>query len=197
MIGPFGDLRVGAYGVIYADPAWRYVVRSAKGEGRSAVRHYATMSLAEIKALPVAGLALRDCHLFLWTTGPHLRQAFDVMEAWGFRYSAIAFTWVKLNPRAPTLFFDRRAFHKGLGHTTRKNTEICLLGRLGAPKRLSRDIDELIIAPRRKHSQKPEEARERIERYATGPYVELFARSRRTGWDSWGREVGVLDRVAA
>jgi N6-adenosine-specific RNA methylase IME4 len=76
---------------------------------------------------------------------------------------------------------------------TRKNSEPCLLARRGNPRRLSRSVQELIVAPRREHSRKPDEIYERIERYASGPFVELFARQSRRGWSSWGDEVGKFD----
>ena len=97
----------------------------------------------EIKALPVATIAARDCHLFFWTTGPHLPQALTVLCAWGFRYSGIAFTWIKLKRNTdlgeliPLGQVDA-SLHLGLGYTTRKNTEVCLLGRRGSPNETPR-----------------------------------------------------------
>jgi N6-adenosine-specific RNA methylase IME4 len=179
--------------VILADPPWRFVARSPKGLGRSPDRHYQTMTLDEIKGLPVGDLAARDCWLFMWVTGPMLPTAFEIATAWGFRYSSRAFVWIKLNPRlarcAP-FFYDAQAdLATGQGYTTRKNAEDCLLFRRGQPKRLARDIREVIVSPRREHSRKPDEAHERIERFATGPYCELFARQRRCNWAAWGNQV--------
>ncbi len=110
------DLRAtpqaGRYAVIAADPPWTYRVFTPKGNRKGAIRHYPTMRLDDIKALPVAAVAAKDCHLFLWTTGPNLPQAFEVMAAWGFRYSSVAFTWAKLNPRAgDSLFITDRDWH--------------------------------------------------------------------------------------
>lgn len=179
-----------SYQVILADPPWSYKVFSKKGEARGAVSHYPTMKIADIKALPVADWSAKDCHLFMWTTGPNLFQALEVMEAWGFKFSSMAFTWVKLNPREKdAIFFFNNSFHVGMGHTTRKNCEFCLLGRKGSPKRLSKSVRELLIAPRREHSRKPDETYTRIEQYAEGPYLEMFARQRRAGWDAWGNDV--------
>jgi len=183
--------QAGQYGVIYADPPWHYRAYNAAGEQRGPARHYPVMKLPEICALPVRKVAARDCHLFLWTYGPHLRQAFEVMDAWGFKYSSVAFTWVKLRRRAPDLMFITEAdFHLGPGHTTRKNAEICLLGRRGSPKRRSGGVRELIVSARREHSRKPDQARARIEQYAEGPFLEMFSRTSAPGWDSWGNEVG-------
>ncbi|MBY0430773.1 MAG: DNA methyltransferase [Rhodospirillales bacterium] len=190
---PFTGLERGKYTVIYADPPWRYRTFSDKGLGRSAESHYQTMTLEEICALPVKDLAAREgCHLFLWTTGPCLPQAFQVMERWGFRYSSTAFVWVKLRRREQELFFDKNSFFVGMGHTTRKNCEYCLLGRRGKPRRLSKAVRELVVAPVQEHSRKPEEVRERIERYAAGPYAEMFARRRTAGWEAWGNQVDLF-----
>ena len=188
------------YGAILADPPWLFKARTALqtanwGVRRDAEKHYSVMALSDIAALPIREVAAPDCHLFLWTTGPHLRLSFDVIEAWGFRYSAVAFTWIKLrrshNPQQlrvlPTAESD---LHVGLGLTTRKNAEFCLLGRRGNAHRNAKDVREIIMTPVRRHSQKPDEARERIERYCDGPYLELFARDVRPGWDSYGDEIG-------
>lgn len=198
MSDPFPGIPKGYFKVIHADPPWSYSLFSKKGEGRAATRHYQTMKLADIKALPVAELAAKNCHLFLWTTGPNLPQAFEVMKAWGFNYSSVAFTWVKLwNSRADTLFMMEQDFVIGLGHTTRKNTEYCLLGRKGSPKRQSKSVRELMIAARREHSRKPDETVRRIEEYAEGPYLELFARTARPGWTVWGNQTDKFAGVAA
>lgn len=151
------------------------------------------MPLADIKALPVSSIAAKDCHLFLWTTGPHLQQAFAVMNAWGFRYSSLAFVWVKRRKQPDgdhdgVLFMDRRDLFTGMGYTTRQNAELILLGRRGSPKRLAKDVHQVITAPRQEHSRKPVEAHTRIERYCDGPRLEMFARAPREGWVTWGNE---------
>lgn len=188
----------GPFSCVAADPPWYFRPRVPPVADhrfrRDVERYYPTMRLDEIKALPVARIAARDAHLFLWATGPNLPQAFDVMAAWGFKYSGTAFVWVKIKRglSEQQLRIIRMAdhnLHVGLGFTTRKNAEFCLLGRRGAPKRLARDVREIILAPVREHSRKPDEARERIERYCAGPYLELFARDRRPGWTSWGNDV--------
>jgi len=165
---------------------------------RDTERHYRTMTMEEIAALPVKDLAHpKGCHLFFWTTGPFLEHAFDIIRAWGWRYSTMGFNWPKLRKAfkveqlrlLPSMDAD---FHVGLGHTTRKNGEYCLLARRGSPRREARDVRELILAPVRAHSQKPEEAFSRVERYCVGPYLELFSRTDREGWTSWGDESGTL-----
>ena len=110
------------------------------------------------------------------------------MKAWGFKPSAVAFTWIKLRKKAAGLFMVGEDLHMGQGYTTRKNAEFCILGRRGSPKRNAADVQEVIISPLREHSRKPDEAWQRIERYASGPYIELNARTQRPGWDAWGNE---------
>jgi N6-adenosine-specific RNA methylase IME4 len=105
-----------------------------------------------------------------------------VMEAWGFKFSGSAFAWAKLNKKSPSWFM-------GNGYGTRHNIEICWLGRRGQPKRLSKGVRELIVAPIREHSRKPDEQYERIAQMCGGPRVELFARQRWPGWCSWGDQV--------
>lgn len=165
-----------SYAAIYADPPWPFAVRSALGEGRSATQHYSVMTMPEIMRLPVADMAADSCALFLWVTNPTLPAALDVMRAWGFTYKAVAFCWAK---RTPT----DQAWHMGLGYWTRANVELVLLGTRGRPIRNARDVRQLVVAPRREHSRKPDEVRAGIERLVPGPYVELFARTRVPGWD--------------
>lgn len=93
------------YPVIYADPPWQYRVYSQKGLGRSAESHYPTMGIDEIRALPVAELAEKDCALFLWVTIPCLLEGLSVLQAWGFQYKTIAFVWIKQNKKADSLFW--------------------------------------------------------------------------------------------
>ena len=117
-------------GAVLADPPWQYKVWSRKGEGRSACQHYRIPTFEDLAAIPVRDLARADCWLFLWSTTPHLPFALQLMQRWGFEYSGMAFVWAKLNPSGI-------GFHMGMGKTTRKNAELCLLGRLGKPKRSS------------------------------------------------------------
>lgn len=206
-IDVFAGIPRNHFGVIYADPPWHFRARTALQVGnwtsrRDAEKHYAVMGADDIAAMPVRDLAADDAHLFLWTTGPCLPQAFEVIKAWGFRYSAVAFTWVKLKRShdaqqlrvLPTADCD---LHVGLGLTTRKNAEFVLLGRRGNAKRLAKNVREIILSPVRQHSRKPDEAAARIERYCAGPYLELFARQTRPSWTSWGNERGKFDEVSA
>jgi N6-adenosine-specific RNA methylase IME4 len=188
---PFGDLPMFGHRVIYADPPWPFENYSAKGESRNPNRHYSTLSLDQIKALPVGHLAGDTCALFMWVTDPLLDGGIDVMRAWGFRYVSVAFTWAK-RTKLDT------GWHMGTGYYTRANPEMCLLGmagRSGIPA--SRGVRQLIVEPIREHSRKPDRVYSDIERMFAGPYVELFARSTRPGWSSWGNQVGKFDEVAA
>ena len=144
------------YGVIYADPPWSFATYSHKGKGRSPEAHYDCMGLDDIMALPVADWAARDCVLFLWVTDPLVPCALEIISAWGFVYKTVAFTWVKTTK-------DGTGFPIGCGFWTRANPELCLLATRGRPQRISRSVRQLILAPRRAHSQKPEEVYERIE----------------------------------
>ena len=176
--------RLKHYKVIYADPPWTFSTYSRKGKGRSAEAYYDCMTLADIKALPVAEWAANDCVLLLWTTDPLLEKAFEVIHAWGFAYKTIGFYWAKL--KRPEPLFDDSSFFTGLGFWTRANPELCLLATRGKPRRLSAIVRKLIVSPRREHSRKPDEVYARIEALCEGPYLEMFARSSHPAWDRWG-----------
>lgn len=170
------------YKVIYSDPPWSFKTRSDKGKDRSADKHYSCMSLDDICRLPVCDITDDSgCVLLLWTTAPFLQKSFKVIEAWGFTYKTVGFTWAKQNKVSPSFFI-------GMGYWTRSNAEFCLLCTRGSPKRAAKDVESLIISPRREHSRKPE-IYDRIERLVKGPYLELFARTTSPGWDSWGNEI--------
>lgn len=182
------------YRVIVADPPWNFATYSARGRARNADRHYPVMSLPDIKALNVGALAAPDCHLFLWSTSAHCAQSLDVLTAWGFKLSGLAFVWLKLKPTAgPPYSWGPDSFAVGMGLTTRKNAEYVFLGRRGSPKRKARNIRDLIFSRRREHSRKPDAFYDQVEAYSDGPYLDLFARQSRPGWDSWGNESTKFD----
>jgi len=172
------------YQLIYADPPWHFRVRSPKGESRSAKKHYPVMSLHDIAALPVSKIAAKNSVLLLWAIDPMLDVALDVIKAWGFKFKTVGFYWVKENIKSA-------GFFTGLGYYTRANPEQCLLATRGAGlKRIDRSVQRLIVAPRRRHSEKPAEAYLSIERlFGDVSRVELFARCRRAGWDAFGNQV--------
>ncbi len=196
----------GKYAMIAADPPWHFRARSVKNRSawksrRDAEHHYPVMGADDIAALPVAAIAAPDAHLFLWTTGPNIQQAFDVIKAWGFRFSGMGFVWIKLKRSVDTrqlrmVTTAESDLHVGLGFTTRKNAEFCLLARRGNAKRISKSVREVILAPVREHSRKPDEFYHRARQYAAGPYLELFARQRRPGWDAWGFEIDKFPEAA-
>jgi N6-adenosine-specific RNA methylase IME4 len=175
-------LPTGPFSVVLADPPWRFLTYSAKGQGKSPDRHYSTMTMDEICALPVADVLEKDAALFMWATWPTIFAAQRVIGAWGFKYSGLAWEWLKYNPKTKKYAF-------GLGYGTRKNLEPCLLGRVGKPILHDRSIRDFLIAPRREHSRKPDEQYERIERMFHGPRLEMFARQEWPGWTAWGDDV--------
>lgn len=118
----------------------------------------------------------------MWATFPMLREALDVIEAWGFSYKTVAFNWVKQNRNGTGIFM-------GLGNWTRSNSEICLLATKGKPKRISGSVRSIVLSPLQQHSRKPAEIRDRIvELMGDLPRIELFAREAAPGWDVWGNE---------
>lgn len=200
---PFGQLKMFGYDLIMADPPWLTKMRSEKGEAKSSMAHYGSMSFADIAALPVGDLMSRDCVLFLWCTWPlmlyggdperHYTDANaswspvgDVMVSWGCRYVS-AGAWHKKTRHGKTSF--------GTGYRMRSACEPFLLGITGKPT-TSRSERNLIEGLAREHSRKPEEAYAWCERYMPGARkLELFSRTSRPGWDTWGYEAGKFDPV--
>lgn len=171
----------GKYGVILADPPWLFKTYSPKGEGKSAQRHYQCMKTSDICELPIREYADENCALFIWATWPMIFDAKAVIDSWGFKYSGLAWEWIKQNPKTGKFSF-------GGGYGTRKNLEPCLLARRGSPVIKRRDVRDFLFSPRREHSRKPDETYTRIESMYDGPYLELFARQQKDGWDTWGNE---------
>ena len=197
MTDPFHNLPRGHYGAIYADPPWSFEVWSKDtGNGRSAESHYSTMTMRQIARLPVDELAAKDCVLFMWACWPSIADALKIIDAWGFTYKTCGFDWMKADNTQPNFFQDDLPAQVGMGYWTRANTEPCLLAVRGKPKRLNADVRMGIIAPRREHSRKPEGVHGRIERLVAGPYLELFARAPRTGWDVWGNQTDKFAEAA-
>lgn len=181
------------YQLVYADPPWHFATWSKKGAGRSAEQHYDTHTLQELADMKISHITENDAILLMWATCPCLKQAIKLGSAWGFTYKTVAFVWVKENKGNSSLFM-------GMGYYTRANAEIVLLFTKGKPlKRLAHDISQVLIAPRQRHSEKPDEIRLRIERlFGDVARIELFARDRPgdlfntnrfDGWDVYGNEV--------
>jgi N6-adenosine-specific RNA methylase IME4 len=169
------------FGAIHADPPWRFRVYSGKGKMRSAENHYETQALDDIKRWPVAQLAAKDCALFMWCVIPEIPGALEVIRAWGFSYKTTAFTWVKQNRSGHGLFW-------GMGYWTRANAELCLLATRGQPRRINKDVHQIVMSPVMEHSRKPDETYARIERLVHGPYLDLFGRRPLPGWTVFGNE---------
>lgn len=185
----FNDVPKNQYKVILADPDWEFKTFSEKGKGKSPDRHYTggTSSIDTICSQPVNDMIHPDgAILFMWCTWPHIFSAQKVLDAWGFQYSGLAWEWDKFNPVT-----GKRAF--GGGYITRKNLEPCIVARtknFPVVKNLkSRSVRDLIRAPRREHSRKPDEQYGLIESLFDGPYLELYARQEWPGWDAAGYDV--------
>lgn len=187
-IWPFGDLRPLSYGLIMVDFPWRFANWSAKGEVKNPVAHYACMTLAEMKAFPVAELAAPDCLLWMWATNPMLPQAFEVMSALGFTFKT-AGHWVKRTVHGKLAF--------GTGYVLRSAGEPFLIGTIGKPA-TSRSVRSVIEGPVREHSRKPDEAYAAAEALVPGAIrrADLFSREARPGWDTWGLEAGKFNTAA-
>jgi N6-adenosine-specific RNA methylase IME4 len=189
----YPDLPKEKFNIIYADPPWHYngklqFDKSSKSAENidftknifisSAEFKYPTLKTVQMMNLPVSEIAEDDCLLFMWATNPHLAQAIELGRAWGFEYKTVAFVWDKMahNP----------------GQYTLSNCELCLLfkrGRIPRP-RGARNVQQLVTSPRRAHSMKPTEVRQKIEKmFPTQKRIELFARCAADGWTAWGLDV--------
>jgi N6-adenosine-specific RNA methylase IME4 len=196
------------YGLILADPPWHFETFSDAVSAKSPDAHYPCMSLDDIAALwwrlGLDRMAARDCVLALWITWPVLERALWLLRSWGFAYKTGG-SWGKVTASGkPAL---------GTGYIYRGAGEAWLIGTRGAPKVRSHgernfilgdggrpDVDlaapvewdalpDLIVAARREHSRKPPVMQDSLERLFDGPYLELFARSRRPGWEAWGNDI--------
>ena len=177
------------YDIIYADPPWHYAARKTGTKfGGGVTDKYPTMTVDEICAVPVSDWAADDSVLLLWTTMPYLDRSFTVINNWGFKYVTMAFTWIKTNPVSGTVF-------AGVGNYTKSNAELCLLAKRGQGiPRENRDVHQVIMSPRREHSRKPDETRDRIVRlFGDRPRLEMFARTSPPGWDVWGNQTEKFD----
>lgn len=158
------------YATLLIDPPWDINQKGNYG----AINHYDLMALDRIKAMPIKDLSEENSHCWLWVTNNTLRYGFDVLEEWGFTPRSV-FTWIKLR--------------MGLGKILRNCTEHILLGSRGnVPVRCRNQIN-FGVFPVQDHSHKPEEVHKIIERVSPPDYLELFARRRTLGWDSWGNEI--------
>lgn len=184
---PFPDKR---YATVLADPPWRYEshgLKSIKKNGEPASGcdlrlRYPTMTVEEIAALPVASVVENRAHLYLWTTNAFMTQAFTIARAWGFDPKTII-TWGKTHQHDP----DRPSMK--MGYWYRSSTEHCIFGVRGSLRLRGSSASTLFLHPRLPHSVKPASFYEMIEAQSPGPYLELFSREVRIGWDKWGNQV--------
>lgn len=175
---------------ILLDPPWPYDRKHGQGVAN---KQYDLMTWRDLHALRpfLHAVAAPDCAILLWTTAPLLMEITDCVRMWGFRYITKAFCWVKTQ-RDGTIFF-------GIGSYTASNTEDVWLLSNGTPKRQTADVSQVVptadgvVAPMGRHSKKPEDVQDRIERLFPGPYLEVFARRRRPGWACIGNELDGLD----
>jgi N6-adenosine-specific RNA methylase IME4 len=163
------------YSTIVADPPWRYA-QGGPTTGFAPLRPppYTMMPLDAIRAMPVESLAADDAHLYLWTTNAYLAPAYEVARGWGFKPSQVL-VWCK-PPRGI-----------GPGGAFSNTAEFVLYCRRGSLAPRERIDTTWWTWPRRSHSVKPAAFLDIVERVSPGPYVELFARAPRLGWDSWGK----------
>ena len=173
------------YGIIYADPAWKYY----EGGYKNQEQHYDTLEIKYIidfideNEKPVSELAAENCILFIWTTSPMLPFMPELIKNWGFKYSTVGFVWVKSLKNGTGFFF-------GNGNWTRANTEFCLIATNGKIERLDASISQIIYEPKSEHSKKPDCVRDKIIQLVGDlPRIELFARDKINGWDNWGNKL--------
>ena len=160
------------YRTLVVDPPWAY--RDKLGDGpRGAIAHYQCLPQSSLLALPVGDWAELDTHLYLWVTNAFMVEGHELAQGWGFKPRTIL-TWVKNQI--------------GLGHYFRNTTEHILFCVRGSLKGQRRDLPTHFIAPRGRHSAKPEAFYDMVESMSPGPYLDVFARRQRMGWDTWGNE---------
>lgn len=169
------------YGTILADPPWQFKNRTGKvAPEHRRLSRYATLSLQEIKEIPVWLVSKEPSHLYLWVPNALLREGLSVMEAWGYEYKT-NIIWHKVRK-------DGEPDGRGVGFYFRNTTEIILFGVRGKLRTLTRGRTQVNVlkTQKREHSRKPDELYDIIEACSPGPYLELFARGPRDGWDQWG-----------
>jgi N6-adenosine-specific RNA methylase IME4 len=172
-----------AFGTVLADPPWRFANRTGKmaPEHRRLTR-YPTLTLQDIKALPLNAFVQPDSHLYLWVPNALLQEGLEVMQSWGFTYKT-NLVWYKVRR-------DGGPDKRGVGFYFRNVTELVLFGVRGSLRTLApgRRQANIMVSRKREHSRKPDDLYDLIEQCSPGPYLELFARHHRPGWSQWGNE---------
>ncbi len=166
--------------MISLDCPWLFENFSERGEEKNPLAHYDCESVEDLAAMPIEMLAAPNCAIGVWATFPMLPQAIECIKRWGFAYSTGA-AWAKQSKTGAKWAF-------GTGYVFRSAAELLLIGTRGEPRVRSHSVRNLIVAPVREHSRKPDCVYEVLEALFDGPYLEIFARQRRPGWDAWGNE---------
>jgi N6-adenosine-specific RNA methylase IME4 len=181
---------VGGFNMLMIDPPWSFNSNTGDNPGRNVRAHYETAPLDWIKALPVRdALAADDALIWLWATNPMLDKAFEVLRAWRCRFST-AGHWVKTTPKGNLSF--------GGGHVLRSAGEPFLIGRIGRPVVTGKNVRGVIVAQRREHSRKPDEAFRAAEMLMPeARRIEVFSRQARPGWSAWGNEVTKFSEISS
>lgn len=172
------------YATLLIDPPWRFANRTGKvAPEHRRLSRYGTMSQDDLRRLPIPDLVAANSHLYLWCPNALLAEGLDLMRAWGFQYKT-NIVWFKVRK-------DGEADGRGVGFYFRNVTELVLFGVRGRMRTLSpgRRQTNLLRTRKREHSKKPYELYDIIRACSPGPYLELFARERAPGWESWGDEV--------
>jgi N6-adenosine-specific RNA methylase IME4 len=180
----------GKYGTILIDPPWRFQNRTGKmAPEHKRLRRYPTLSFDEIAALPLGAHALPQSHLYLWCPNALLLEGLQIMKAWGFTYKT-NIVWYKVRK-------DGGPDGRGVGFYFRNVTEMLLFGTRGKLRTLKpgRRQVNVIVSRKHEHSWKPDEAYKIIEECSPGPYLELFARQRRKGWEWWGDQAATYEEA--
>lgn len=173
-----------SFETVLADPPWRFQNRTGKmAPEHRRLSRYETMTIEDIKEMPVADVCADPAHLYLWVPNALLQEGLEVMESWGFTYKT-NLVWFKVRK-------DGGPDGRGVGFYFRNVTELVLFGVRGSRRTLDpgRTQVNLFAERKREHSRKPEELYQIIEECSPGPYLELFARHRRSGWHQWGDEL--------
>lgn len=180
----FGASIAGQFGTILADPPWQFQNRTGKmAPEHKRLARYPTLTLDDIKAIPVANVAAPSSHLYLWVPNALLAEGLAVLQSWGFTYKS-NLVWHKVRK-------DGGPDGRGVGFYFRNVTELVLFGVRGSLRTLppGRRQVNFLATQKREHSRKPDELYSIVEQCSPGPYLELFARHRRAGWEHWGNEV--------
>jgi N6-adenosine-specific RNA methylase IME4 len=175
----------GTFQTVLADPPWQFINRTGKmAPEHRRLSRYSTLSLQEIKAIPVDRVTSEPAHLYLWVPNALLPEGLEVLSAWGFQYKS-NIVWHKIRK-------DGGPDGRGVGFYFRNVTELVLFGVRGKNARTlppGRSQVNFVASRKREHSRKPDELYDVIERCSPGPFLELFARGQRPGWAQWGNQV--------